>query len=96
MGTVLQNHQELREQAVVLSSCPSLEGVCQGVRGLLGCDTKSLSCFAQVSETAALWEHKKSDVWNTRAQNKDGLTCSKTYFFMSHGIPQISSLSFCY
>ena len=67
-----------------------------GCRGLLGCDTKSSSCFAQISETAALWEQKKSDVWNTRAQNKDEMTCSKMYFFMSHGIPQLSSSSFCY
>ena len=95
-GTVLQTHQELREQTAVLSSCPSLEGVCQSVRGLLGCDTKSSSCFAQISETAALWEQKKPDVWNTRAQNKDEMTCSKMYFFMSHGIPQLSSSSFCY
>ena len=52
-----------------------------GCRGLLGCDTKSSSCFAQISETAALWEQKKSDVWNTCAQNKDEMTCSKMYFF---------------
>ena len=77
MGTVLGTHQEPREQMVVLSSCHSLDRVCQGARGLLGCDTKSSSCFAQISETAALWEHKKSAVWNTRAQNKDGMTCSK-------------------
>ena len=97
MGTVPETRQELREQMVVLSSCHSLERVCQGARGLLGCDTKSSSCFAQISETAAaLREHKKSAVWNTRAQNKDGMTCSKMYFFMSHGLPQLSSLSFCY